>query len=178
MIAMQTPTRVMNLALVVCAAAVLHPRLARADGLDVPATYTPPTDAPPVAPQPAPAPQPKSKVTRECLGFVAAGVAVVGVGVGTAFGVLALNSKSAFEANPTVARANTGNQEAVLADVAFGTAVIAGVTSVVLFLTRDAADVPPPAPTARDSVPKSRASFTVAPLVSPHGAGVGAVVHF
>jgi hypothetical protein len=122
--------------------------------------------------------------STRCVAFIAAGVAVVGVGVGTAFGVLALDKKSDFEAHPTVAGANTGNQEAVLADVAFGTAVIAGVTSLVLFLKHDQPDDAtvttgsPSHPGDAPTKPASSVSFTVSPILSPHGGGAGAVLRF
>jgi hypothetical protein len=159
--------------LVAFVAAVLHPAIAVAD--------TPPAVPTLAAPQDVSTTDTTERPPTRFVAFAAAGVAVVGIGVGTAFGVLALNSKSAFDAHPTVARADTGNQEAVLADVAFGTAVIAGVTSVVLFLRSPEAPAPPgtekPSPEDVPTKPTS-VSFTLSPLVSSHGAGVGAVLRF
>jgi hypothetical protein len=155
-----------------------HPRRALADGPIVAPEYTPPpaTDTTtPAAVADEHATPASGGVTPRCVAFVAAGLAVVGVGVGTTFGVLALDSKNTFDAHPTVARADTGNQEAVLADVAFGTAVIAGVTSLVLFLKHaEPATQTPAAPAS----PPASVSFAVSPMVSPHGGGAGAVLRF
>ena len=55
--------------------------------------------------------------------FVLFGVAVVGAGVGTAFGVMALQDKTNFNAHPTLAGANKQQRDAVTSDVSFLTAV-------------------------------------------------------
>jgi hypothetical protein len=171
----------LRVGLVAFVAAVLRPAIAVADTPPaVPVEYTPPATL--AAPHEVSTTDTTEKPATRFVAVAAAGVAVVGVGVGAAFGVLALNSKSAFDAHPTVARADTGNQEAVLADVAFGTAVIAGVTSVVLFLRSPDGPAPPATetpPAAGDAPGKPAAvSFTMSPLVSAHGAGVGAFVRF
>jgi hypothetical protein len=97
---------------------------------------------------------------------------------------MALNDKSNFDAHPTTATADSGENHALIADMAFGVAVTLGVTSIVLFLSRD--DSPAPAaaaaaPRARDaSTPKRRSAFTIipSPIVTPHGAGAGALIQF
>ncbi len=99
------------------------------------------------------------------------------MGVGTAFGVLALNNQSSYDATPTGSSLANANQDAVLADVAFGAAVIAGVTSVVLFLKPDDA-APAGTKPAATSGRANRTSFSVAPTVCPHGAGAGVVLRF
>ena len=115
--------------------------------------------------------------------YIFAGAAVVGVGVGTAFGILALNNQSNYNTTPTSNSLASANQDAVIADVAVGAAVIAGVTSVVLFLKKDDA-APTTAGASNHSSspsPSRRAnpvSFTVAPIVTPHGAGAGVVLRF
>jgi hypothetical protein len=127
-----------------------------------------------VAPAPAPATQPDaasdSGPSRKVVAVVAAGIAVVGIGVGSAFGVLAMNTQSSFDAHPTAAGASTGNQEALLCDVAFGAAVIAGVTSAVLFLTD------PPGPPPR--IPPMTNRLMLSPTVSQHGGGAAVLIRF
>ncbi|MBK6696824.1 MAG: PEGA domain-containing protein [Myxococcales bacterium] len=98
---------------------------------------------PPVAkvetPPPAPAtpapppPEPRSLVPA----FITGGLAVAAAGVGTAFGVLALGDKSDFDKTPSAEKADDGENHALIADMAFGVAITMGVTSAVLFLTRD-----------------------------------------
>ena len=87
--------------------------------------------APAAAPPPPPPPEPRSKVPA----FITGGLAVIAAGVGTVFGVLALNDKSNFDKNPTTSTADNGDTHALIADMAFGVALTFGVTSAVLFLT-------------------------------------------
>jgi hypothetical protein len=104
----------------------------------------------------------------------AAGIAVVGAGVGTTFGILALQNKSDYQKNPTFSNTDNGNNDAAYADGALALAVAAGVTSLVLFLTRDTTlDVDPSA-----AAPPSRPSVSGCPIVIPHGGGAGAVLRF
>jgi hypothetical protein len=106
--------------------------------------------------------------------YLFGGAAVVGLGVGIAFGVLALNDQSDYSAKPSGASLGSANQDAVIADVGLGAAVIAGVTSVVLFLKPDEPVLSlPAAPNATSSV-----SFAIAPTFAPHSAGAGVVLRF
>jgi hypothetical protein len=107
--------------------------------------------------------------------FIFGGVAIVGVGVGTAFGILALDTQSNYRAQPNSVALGTANQDSIVADVAFGAAVIAGVTSVVLFLKTD--DAPAATPLAPPK-PQSGVSFVVTPIVGAHTAGAGALFRF
>jgi hypothetical protein len=141
-----------------------------------PVAATPP---PPPAPPPPP-PEPRSKVPA----FVTGGLAIVAAGVGTAFGIIALNDKSKFDKNPTTQTADDGDTHSLIADMAFGVAITFGVTSAVLFLTKDE---PPPAnasashgsTTASRSEPKKSAITIVpTPFVGPHEGGAGFVMQF
>ena len=122
-------------------------------------------------------------MTRKTVAAVAGGLAIAGAGVGTAFGVVALDDKSRFDKNPTVARASAGNDNAVYSDTAFGAAVLLGVTSLVLFVTADeslpgsgASPVASaPSPVAKDT---TAVTFTAAPILVPHGGGAGALLRF
>jgi hypothetical protein len=136
--------------------------------------------SPPATPPPPPPPEPRSKVPA----FVTGGLAVVAAGVGTVFGVMALNDQSKFNSNPTAQTADDGDTHSLIADMAFGVAITFGVTSVVLFLTKDE----PPAATAALSRPasaeapraKKRTAMTVVPtpIVGPHSGGAGVAIRF
>ena len=106
---------------------------------------------------------------------MAAGVAVVGAGVGTVFGVLALQNKSDYAKGPTYANAARGNNDAAYADGGIALAVAAGVTSLVLFLTSPSSQdeaTAPPAPKA------GSAALSASPLVTAHGGGAGVLLRF
>jgi hypothetical protein len=141
---------------------------------DVAAAPPPP---PPSAPPPPP-PEAHSKLPA----FITGGLAIVGAGIGTAFGVVALNDQSKFNKTPTNSTADTGENHALICDMAFGVAITLGVTSAVLFLTNDEA----PAKTGVTShpvkvaAPKKKSSVTLipSPIVTPHGAGAGALLRF
>jgi hypothetical protein len=122
----------------------------------------------PLPPPPPPPPPPRSKVPA----IVTGGLAIAAAGVGVVFGAITLNDKSNFNKDGLESTAETGQNHALICDMAFGIAITLGVTSVVLLLTHDEADA---AKTARAAAPKS---FMLTPLVSPHGGGAGAVLRF
>jgi hypothetical protein len=140
-----------------------------------PMATTPPT--PPAAPPPPP-PEPRSKVPA----FVTGGLAVAAAGVGTVFGVMALNDKSKFDKNPTSDTADSGDTHALIADMAFGVALTFGVTSAVLFLTKD--EQPPPTSSsgalrmAKAGDPKNAITVTAVPVFGPHSGGAGLLVRY
>jgi hypothetical protein len=137
---------------------------------------------PPPPPPPAPPPEPRSKVPA----YVTGALAIVGAGVGTAFGILALNDKSSFNKNPTTQTADNGDSHALICDMSFGVALTFGVTSAVLFLTRD--DPPAPAASAASSkattakadghAKKNAFTLTATPVVGPHSGGAGVTLRF
>jgi hypothetical protein len=150
-----------------------RPSVARADGPVVPTTYTGGASIGDANVETAGDSVGDGADEQRVAALVAAGVAVAGVGVGVPFGVLALDKKSAFDAHPTVDGARRGNEYAVVSDVAFGTAVIAGVTGLVLYLrSRE------PKPVADAAKPRAAFTFTFTPSVTLHGAGAGALVRF
>jgi hypothetical protein len=133
--------------------------------------------APPPAPPPPP-PEPRSKLPA----YITGGLAVVAAGVGTVFGVMTLNDKSDFNKNPTSSTADNGDTHALICDMSFGVALTFGVTSAVLFLTKDE---PPPATaasaaarTAKADSTKSRVTITPTPIVTAHSGGAGVLVTF
>jgi hypothetical protein len=135
---------------------------------------TPGSSTPPVPPTPPP-PVPGPTVTRGTVALVAAGVAVVGTGAATVFGVLTLQNKSDYASHPTYANTDSGNNDAAYADGCMALAVAAGVTSLVLYLTRDTSHDADPA--AAQPAPRS-AGLSPSPMVTPHGGGAGFVLRF
>jgi hypothetical protein len=151
----------------------------------------PVAEAPPPAPPP-PAPPPPPPPRSKAPAYITGGLAIVAAGVGTAFGVMALNDKSEFDKNPTSATADDGDTNALIADMAFGVALTFGVTSAVLLFTKDeppvvmpstagggassparTADISPERETKRNDI-----TLTPTPWVGPHGGGAGVVVRF
>jgi len=142
-----------------------------------------PPPPPPVvaeAPKPAPAPPPPpppppSKVPA----YITGGIAIAALGVGTGFGIAALSKSSDFKTNPTTDTADAGENAALVADMCLGVAITFGVTSAVLFLTKD----PPkqasagPAKVARKPA-APRVSIVPTPYITPQGGGAGALVRF
>jgi hypothetical protein len=139
----------------------------------------PPQETVPVPaslPASPPPPQTRSKVPA----FVTGGLAVAAAGVGTIFGVLALNDKRDFDANPTTTTADNGDTHALIADMAFGVALTFGVTSAVLFLTKDEPTTPP-VTAAATKVKNTKAegvAVTPVPWVGPRSGGAGFLVRF
>jgi hypothetical protein len=127
-----------------------------------------PVPVQPLPPPPPPPPPPRSKIPA----IVTGGLAIAAAGVGVVFGAITLNDKSNFNKDPLESTAETGQNHALISDMAFGIAITLGVTSVVLLLTHDEADT---TKTARATAPKS---FMLTPLVSPHGGGAGALLRF
>jgi hypothetical protein len=141
-------------------------------------------EPPPAAPAPEPAPTPTPAPSHSnTAAWITGGAAVVAVGIGTVFGVMALNDHSNFVSNPTTATADNGENHALIADMSFGVAVTLGVTSVVLFLSHD--DAAPPAAatslvTAKPKRSEAKRSFSIVPtpIVTAHGGGAGALIRF
>jgi hypothetical protein len=133
--------------------------------------------APPPSPQTAPPPPPPAEPRSKVPAYITGGLAVVAAGVGTAFGIIALNDKSSYDKNPTSSTADSGDTHALIADMAFGVAITFGVTSAVLFLTKD--EPPAAAPAAGATGARHTAvKITPTPMVGPHSGGAGFVVQF
>ncbi len=133
---------------------------------------------PPPAPPPPP-PEPRSKIPA----YVTGGLALASVGVGTAFGILALKDKSDFDKNlnnPTLAEeiANRGDNRALVADMAFAAALTLGVTSIVLFLTKDETVVESKTGRAHTTKKVAKKIPVIVPIATPNGGGAGAMFQF
>jgi hypothetical protein len=130
------------------------------------------TDTPPPPPPPPP-PAPRSNVPA----YVTLGLAGAGVVVGTAFGVLALQSKSKFNTTPTTDNADTTDRNALISDMSFAVALTFGVTGLVLLLSNDTAAEP--AKTGQvQKTKKSPLRGFVTPYAGPNGGGAVGVIRF
>lgn len=107
--------------------------------------------------------------------WVSAGVAASGLVAGTVLGFLALSQESDFQRMPTEETADDGERLALFADVAFGVAAAAGITGLVLHLTRGrrADDT-----TQESSDGADQARLGITPVAGPQGGGVEAHVRF
>jgi tetratricopeptide (TPR) repeat protein len=117
------------------------------------------------AEEPASTPPPADPSVGVWVTTAIAGVALV---TGTIFGFLALSKQSDFDAMPTAGAANDGEAFALVADLSFAVAAVAGVTAIVLYATERPAQ---PADTATSRL-------QVIPLVSPTGGGVALGARF
>jgi hypothetical protein len=162
------------------------PYAARATvAIDMPVPPPPPAAVavlPPPAPvqaQPAPvqpvaattAAEPKSKLPA----YITGGVALAALGVGTAFGIKALGHQSDFDKNPTEDSANSGENAALIADMAFGVALTFGITSAVLFFSGDEDE---PVKAAGKKPIQARRKIIPVPIINATGGGAGAVFRF
>jgi hypothetical protein len=143
----------------------------------------PPVAVAPPAPAPAPVPVPPATPTEQrsvLPAYITGGLAIAAAGVGTVFGVMALNDKSDFDKNPTTSTADNGDTHSLIADMCFGVAITFGVTSAVLFLTHDepaaAASATPRAPAAEAK--REGVTIVPTPVVGPHVAGAGFSMQF
>ncbi len=124
-------------------------------------------------PPPPPPPEPVSKLPA----YITGGIAIVAAGIGTGFGIKALTRQDDFKANPTPKIADSGENNALISDMAFGVAITFGVTSAVLFFSDTATD----AKTGKSGTSvakKSGPSITPTPIVTKNGGGAGALVRF
>jgi hypothetical protein len=135
--------------------------------------YAQPPLLPPASAASDPLPAAPPPATDGHLALYAAGtLAIVAAGVGTALGVLALDAKNDFEAQPTKSRADTANNDAAYCDAAFGVATLAAATAIVFFLVEKHR---PTDPAAQGS---PAISFAASPILAPHMAGAGLVFRF
>ena len=151
----------------------------------------PPAPPPPVAQTPPPPPPaapaaPTEPHSSQVPAIVTGLLAIAGAGVGTAFGIVTLNDKSQYDKNPTLQTKNNGDSHALICDMSFGVALTLGVTSAVLFLTKDepqpgtssTAGKATTAKTPGARGKKSGVSLTAAPVVGTHSGGAGVLLRF
>ena len=97
--------------------------------------------------------------------WVTSGVAVAALVTGTVLGVVALKQEKDFNDDPTERGADRGDRIALFADVSFGVAAGAAITSLALYLT------------SRKKRKQAEAR-NVSVQVGPRGAGLNASVEF
>ncbi len=100
--------------------------------------------------------------------------------MGTAFGVMALGSKSDFNKNPTADAADKTDRNALIADMSFAVALTFGVTGTVLLLSKDPAPEKAALERALPIAKKKTAGPRgfVTPYVAPNGGGAFGFVTF
>jgi hypothetical protein len=117
--------------------------------------------------------------------YVTGGAAIVGIGIGTYFGIQALSDHSDYTApgGATADLRDTGTRHALISDIGFGVGLTLAITSLVLFFGGD--DNPESSITTRPiSAPIRAKSAAFAPYVippvgkSPSSAGASATFHF
>jgi serine/threonine-protein kinase len=94
--------------------------------------------------------------------YVTGAAAIVGIGVGTFFGVKALSDKKDYDATPTQDIHDRGTRNALISDMGFGIGVTLAITSAVLFFT---------APSGEPA--KKSAGLKVTPIAAPGAGGIG-----
>ncbi len=140
-------------------------------------TPPPVVTPPPEQPKPTePVKEEKHEARSKLPAYITGGLAIVALGIGTGFGIAALAKKSDFDKNPTADTADTGENFALVADMAFGVAITLGVTSAVLFLTKD--EDAAPAKTASATPKKHPVKIIPTPFITPNGGGAGAFLRF
>jgi hypothetical protein len=144
-----------------------------ASALDVPAK---PAATTPAATTPAPATPPVAEKRSNVPAYVTLGLAVVGAGVGTVFGIQALGSKSDYNDNPTRDGLDKVERQSLLADMSYAVALTFGVTGVVLLLSNDSGSKPQQ--TGSTKAAQAKRSFVAAPYATPQGGGAAATLRF
>jgi len=141
----------------------------------------PPAPVPHVVAPPVPSPAPaKPAPDNTILAVIAGAVAVVGVTVGTIYGIKTLEEKSQYDQHPTSAIANDGSTDALVCDVSYGVALALGVMSLILVLEKGEPSPPAAAPShaAARKPRRDPVTFSAAPVVGPHTGGAGLSLTF
>jgi hypothetical protein len=126
---------------------------------------------PPKETTPPPAPPPKEERSK-LPAYITLGVGVVGAGVGTVFGIMALGAKSDFDQNPTSDNADKAERNALIADMSFGVALTLGITGIVLLTA--GGDEPSEVSAKRTLHHAPRAKLDVAPILTHTTQGAAA----
>jgi hypothetical protein len=133
----------------------------------------PPPPEPVATPAPPPPPPPPPPQRSLVPAYVTLGIAAVAAGAGTYFGIRALSAKSDYNKTPTSSKADDVENNALVADMAFGVAITLGVTGIVLLTTPEEQ---PAAPSASAALKPKR--LTLSPWASPKSGGASALLEF
>ncbi|WP_169927591.1 PEGA domain-containing protein [Labilithrix luteola] len=123
---------------------------------------------------PASAARPPARPSKVPM-YVAGAVALAATGVGATFGLMALGHKSDFDKNPNAASASGAESAAIIADVAFGIGLAAAVTTAVMFFNEGKGGEGKASEHAERG---GAVRVSASPVVTPHGAGIGAFFRF
>lgn len=136
------------------------------------------TPAPVVAAAPVAAPAAATEPVEKNYvpAYVTLGIGGAGLITGTIFGIMALNSKSKFNDDPTNENADAAERNALIADMSFGVALTLGITGIVL-LTADEEEAPAAETASLLRKPQS-GDLVVAPYASRTGGGAAARLTF
>ena len=96
----------------------------------------------------------------------ATGVGLVG---GTVFGAMALGDEDEYNKTPTKKQLETGERNALIADISFGVAAAAAIAGTIVLITLDGKEEP-------ESSAKKR--FNITPVAGDHSVGVNTTVTF
>ena len=116
-----------------------EPTAPATDTTSAPVEATPPPEPTPVVPVAPPAPPPlvlRGEPRPER--WVATVIAVGSLATTIAFGVIALNDQSAYNASPTQDRADATARDGMVADIFLGLTVVSAIATVVLFVAPNA----------------------------------------
>lgn len=142
----------------------------------IPALVKIPVDTPPpvakVEEEPKPPPSPPPSSSKRTIGFVAAGVGVVGLGVGTFFGVRTLSKKSSSDDNclggvcteKGAKLMDEAYSASTFANIGLGVGLVGVGVGTYLILTSSSSNAPAPAAKGR--------AWQVTPSVGKDGGGV------
>ncbi len=87
--------------------------------------------------------------------------------VGTGLGIAALKAKKDYDDAPTQNKIDKGEKLALFSDVSFGVAIVAGVTSFVLYMT-----------SGKDEKPPAQTAWSIAPEMRPNEVGMSGTMRF
>jgi hypothetical protein len=105
--------------------------------------------------------------------WACAAVAGVGLVSGTVFGTMALADEKDYNNNPTEAKKDAGERNALIADISFGVAIAAAIAGTVVFFTVDNEGKK-----KRNKNKKATAKFDIVPVVGDNVVGVHTSVRF
>jgi len=115
--------------------------------------------------------------------WVAVGIAGAGLATGTVFGFLAMDRQSDFDDNPGTDAQDEGERFSLVADIAFGVGIAAGITALVLYLVEKSDYDAAHESSSNDEDGEGDgggdgAEVSVSPVVGPSGGGLAAQIRF
>lgn len=103
---------------------------------------------------------------------------VVSLGIGTAYGVMALKAKKDFDDDPTTKRADKSHDRGIAADVSLGLGVILAATGLAFYFAKDGEGAERGVTSTSARAKPARADVSVAPYVGRSAGGGNLSVRF